>query len=216
MVRLFAAMLAAFFLFAGNASAINKVDHQKMAKEFSRKTDIVELAVETDRNLNAMIRLAIFNLRLQGRGDLADQIKDEWENQWQGALVTQTMLKDLGDHEPLSQWLAVVTATIELVIGPQAMKFLHLDDLVIINYAIPVVFNPTDPEWDQAEYKLHFVPLAGVTAYWGSYIACVGATWGGGIVFLCTPVGMISENLVVKFVAPKMSDRVYVRANSRE
>jgi len=215
MVRLFAALVAAF-LFAETAMAsVKPVNSKQFVREFKREMAIEDMAEKTDRSLGAMVKLAVWKLRAEGYDDLADEIEADWQREFAGFLPRQVALKELGDHEPLSQWLAAVTALIELAIGPQAMKLLHLDDLVIFNYAIPVVFDPTNPEWDMAEYSLHFVPLAGVTGYWTSYVACVGATWGGGMFFLCTPASSAVEWILVKYVAPKMSDRVYMRANSR-
>ena len=91
------------------------------------------------------------------------------------------------------------------------MELTHLDDIKIVNYAVPVAFDPCNPEWDQPEYKLHFVPLAGVATYWAVWGGCMAGTTGAGYSVICTPVATYTEKYVVRYPAPKASDRIYDR-----
>lgn len=76
---------------------------------------------------------------------------------------------DLGDHDPLSQWLAAEYKKILGVLGDQLCEMLHISDLNVINYGVPVVFHPkTSEKWCsenetknpddscEAEYRRHF------------------------------------------------------------
>lgn len=186
------------------------------------KADLREQAIRTDFAVKVMIKLACVKLHELGKDQVCDDIQGEYDARFDGFLLRQVELEDLGDHEPLSLWLAVVYGILEQELGTLVMQALHLDDLNIINFGVPVTFNPKASEqWCvettdkpcKDEYGLHAVPLMGVTAYWASYAGCVGATWGAGLIMICTPVGMAAEYLTVKWVAPKVSARIYDRAN---
>lgn len=159
----------------------------------------------TNAALDAIISVSVQQLRASGYEQEAVRLQEEWESKWFGYVMR---LRDLGDHAPLSLWLADVYNRLENLLGEQLMSWLHLDDIKIINYAIPVVFRPCNEEWDSAEYKLHFVPLSGVLAYWGAVIPCWVAT-SGIASFLCSPLGMLSEHVMTRFLAPGISDRAY-------
>jgi hypothetical protein len=167
---------------------------------------------KTHISLNALVRFGAFQLRMHGHPEEADKLLDEWQSEFSPMFLNT---KGLGDHEPLSDWLAIWYVTLELLLGETFMKMTHLDDINIINFAIPVVFNPCDPEWDKPEYNLHFTPLAGVLTYWVAWGACVGATYGSGIIFICSAIGSAGEHIMVTFFAPKISDRIYERRCER-
>jgi hypothetical protein len=158
-----------------------------------------ELPRKTNGALNAMVRFAAYKLKAKGYKTKAKQLLNEWEK-WDGYLVT----RGLGDHAPLSKWLAEKTSMLELILGTEVMKATRLYDLVVINYAIPVVFRCID-NVDEPEYSKHFVPLCGVTAYWLSFFGCVGATWGTGFLF-CSPLSMGVEYLTINFAAPRLNN----------
>jgi hypothetical protein len=125
---------------------------------------------------------------------------------------------DLGDHPPLSVWLAEWYDDMEAKFGERFMRITRLYDLKVINYAVPVVFRPRGipgHHWDLNDYAYHhFAPLGGVVGYWTTWTACVAATWGlGAIGFICSPIGLISESLVRKHVAPPIGVWIYKRAN---
>jgi hypothetical protein len=171
-----------------------------------------KLLERTHVSLNVLVRFGAFQLRRNGHSDEADKLLDEWQNKFSPMFLNP---KGLGDHAPLSDWLANWYVVMELLLGESFMKMTHLDDINIINFAIPVVFNPCDPEWDKPEYNLHFTPLAGVLTYWVTWGVCVGATWGSGILFICTPIASAGEHIMITFFAPKISDRIYDRRCER-
>lgn len=54
----------------------------------------------------------------------------------------------------------------------------------------------------------------GVTSYWLAYWGCTAGTMGmGALVMICTPVGMLTERLVLVRIAPRLSDRLWDRFN---
>ena len=187
-------------------------DFKTVQKVRQSITNQQKFLVDTDRTVDLMIQFAITQLRLRGHHSEADRIRNEWDNQWHGVISNLDLsAEELGDWPPLSEWLADTYDRLDNLFGPLFMAMTHLDDIKIVNYGIPVVFEPCDARWDMAEYQLHFVPLAGVVTYWTAWGVCVGATWGGGIMFICTPIGTASEHFMVTFVAPGISDRFYTQ-----
>lgn len=174
---------------------------ERMAADFRREVEQGRLREKTNGALNAIVRFAVYKLKQKGYKKEAAKLLSEWQGQWDGYLVR--MDRDLGDHKPLSKWLAEKYDMLELILGADVCHMLRLDDIKIINFAIPVVFACVD-NVDEAEYRKHFVPLAGTTIYWVSFFACVGGTWGTGF-FFCGPISMGCEFLTENFVAPKLS-----------
>jgi len=207
--------------YAVDVESFTVSDRDRVVEEMrSVLDDQYRTAEKTDQALSRLVKFAVFQLRRNGYDEDADELQNEYSVYYEFAVrnfYLNVVPVDLGDHEPLSQWLADWYDKLEARLGPFIMELTHLDDIKVFNYAIPVVFHPTGwhgDSWDIDEYRLHFVPLSGVVAYWTSWGVCVGATWGMGMItFICTPVGMICEHLVVKYVAPPISDRVYCRFN---
>jgi hypothetical protein len=139
----------------------------------------------------------------------ADKLLNEWENQYSFFLEQ----RGITDHKPLSEWLASVTKMLELKLGHDAMHALRLDDLITINYAIPVVFSCID-DVSELEYYLHFVddstPVHGyrglgpVVAYWTTFFVCTGYTWGTGFLY-CSPIAMGVEYIAKEAVCPALN-----------
>lgn len=177
---------------------------------------------KTAAALDHIFALACFNLRREGHDDVADQVCGDWERRFRPYLVN-VMAEGLGDHKPLSEWLAVVCMALKSSLGEFTYVALHLDDLEIINFGLPVMFDPhASAEWcrelpddpcDQ-EYKEHAAPVIGVTSYWLAYWGCTAGTMGAGaLVLICTPVGMLTESIVMIRIAPGIAERIWARAN---
>ncbi len=167
------------------------------------------VAKRTNAALDRLIRIAAWRLKKEGHKDLANQIESEWRNEYSRYLTF--IFVDLGDHNPLSEWLNEVYQSLRATLGDAVLKRFHLDDIWVINYAIPVVFKPCLPEWDKAEYKLHFVPFAGSVTYWAAYISCTIAVAAMDFAFFCSPVGSFAEMGMVTLIAPGLSDGIYQR-----
>jgi hypothetical protein len=165
--------------------------------------DTRQLRKKTNIAMEAIFRLAVFKLRVTGHKKEADKIWKEWKGTYSGMVMR--VGRDLGDHAPLSTWIAATVSTIEFILGTQVCEWLHLDDLKIINFAIPVVFSCID-NVDTLEYALHFIPFSGVVGYWTAFGTCVGLTYGIGFMYVCGPIGMGAEYLITTFAAPLMSE----------
>lgn len=178
---------------------------RRQADTFRRDIERGRLRERTNGALNAIIRFGAFKLKQKGYDAEAKQILGDWETKWDGYIVRAA--RDLGDHRPLSQWLADVYKKIEGKLGPDICHALRLDDIKILNYGIPVVFSCVD-DVDEAEFGRHFVPFSGTVIYWTSFFVCVGGTWGTGF-FFCGPIAMGCEFLTERWIAPKLNPRVW-------
>lgn len=161
--------------------------------------------------VNDMVVKGINTLYDKGFKADADRLLHEYDFTVKGKIVDSW---DLGDHEPWSQWLVKFYAELVRLLGQDLVNYLRLDDINEVNYAVPVVFHPKDPRWDMIEYRKHFVPLAGAIGYWVPYISCEAITYGSGWILICMPIGDICEKVVVNYIAPDLSDRIYKKANN--
>lgn len=178
------------------------------------RTDLVrgDLPKRTDATIKVLIEVAVASLRMRGLYAQADKIEADYNDQFYGFLEFHAAGRgfiDIGDHVPLSEWLAVVTETLNLLLGERVMKLTHLNDIRVINYAIPVVLAPCNPDWNnKVEYRKHFVPLSGVISFWGIWTACKIAG-GWAIPMTCGAIGSLVENVMVYVFAGPISDAVF-------
>ena len=163
-----------------------------------------QIRERTNLALDAIISVAYTQLKQNGHSEEAALLKEQWNNQWYGYLLR---VRDIGDHDPLSQWLADTYQKLEDILGKEICEFLHLDDINTVNFALPVVFSCTIA-FHKGDYQMHFVPLSGVVTYWGTVLSCWVFTSGIGS-FFCSPLGMLTERLMVRYIAPGLSDRIY-------
>lgn len=166
-----------------------------------------------DQSLTALIGQAAQALSQAGHANEGAQLIQEWK------IVEQKTLRSvdyLGDHKPLSDWLAGKYRMLEFILGKSKMQELHLDDIYIINYAIPVVLRPNG-NWSRVEYGRHFNPLAGVLTFWSGFGACVVVMNGGSQALkYCDRAAMLLRTYVVSDIAPYLADFVYARAHTRD
>lgn len=159
-----------------------------------------KLRERTGLALEMMIRFAVRELKDRGREAEAWRVWYEYHEHYSQYFTN----RDLGDHKPLSQWIADTYDLLEFIFGKQFMRVTRLEDIKIINFALPVVFACVD-DVDADEYFKHFQPLTGTIAYWSVWGTCTALTFGGGWFLVCTPAGWAAENLTEKFVAPKLN-----------
>jgi len=200
--------------------------------------DMDKLAEKTDRSIEGMVRYAAWALKRKGYDADADQLVNEYNGFYTHAVVNYhdgIVPVDLGDHKPIWEWLATWYDKIEAKLGVKLCQILHLQDLKVLNFGIPVVFRPKKAEqWClettdkpcQDEYRLHFAGqmtgkwsweyhgVLNVAAYWTTWGVCVAATFGAGAIgFICGPIGTVVEMGVGKYVSPKASDFVFCKVN---
>lgn len=210
-------------------SQLDKATNQVMSEDYKDRTqkDIeIDLsnpeayAQRTDRMVELWTRYAAWVFERKGLRYLGDEIQWQYNQYYRGYMYRSMIygMKDVGDHPPLSQWIADWYERLEDMLGQRTCELLHLDDIKIVNYTVPVVFQicgdkrfPPAPVvfWGADEYKLHFVPFGGVLGYWGTWGACTAMTFGAGVALACTPIAMLVEKAVVEFVAPPISDKLY-------
>lgn len=174
-----------------------------------------DLALHTDEALNNVIRVAVANLKSVDE-NLAYEIQFEWDSKWHGDLLK----RDIGDHAPLSQWLADTYNKIEAKLGVELCKALHLSDLKTFNYCIPIVFRPcTYPidhvvESRRQDYQDHFAMgkvyygLVPVVTWWAMSSACWIGTVGVGA-FVCSIATAGAEWAMGHVLCPPLSNRIF-------
>ena len=215
-MKVFLKTATALFLALALASTAYSTDEP--AEEYDYEPSLAQTKIKllnaslpdlAERSLDAILMIASIKLRAEGHDELADEILGEWQ--------VQRMLyfwsDDLGDHEPLSQWIDDVYNRVADKLDERILNLIRFSDIYVINYALPVVLKPRSPEWDRDEYRMHFVPYSGVVTYWTVNISCQVATGGIGSVVVCPLAGRTAEKIMVKSVGPRISDRVYDRAN---
>ncbi len=194
----------------------------------AREQAIVDVSAEDVREvsqnaLNTVVAQGIRALSRNGDGALANRYEREWNHSYSNFLLSFGS-KDLGDHSPLSKWLADFYDKLEDRLGTSMIHTGVLGDVYLLNFALPVVFAPkgswrsTSPEnRDWVEYRKHLIPFANVVTYWGSLFACnkVMAQQMAGKQGkdLCKKVATKLRFVMGRYIAPKISDFVFNRVN---
>lgn len=170
------------------------------------------VANRTNLALRAIVKIGVLNLYRKGYVYEAQKMDQEWKA-LDGKLVKAVQTRNIGDFEPLSQWLALAYEILELKLGLDMCETLRLTDIKTINYCIPVCFQPCFYGYNN--FYDHFVTdekykgLAPVISYWATVITCDIALYGGGYFFVCSPVGMLVERAVLKRVGPWAAPKLY-------
>lgn len=210
-------------------------DHKIIQETFNSKEiidDIVQAfendpfksAVLVDQAIDNMFQWAFVLLRAEGRTDVADQIEFEYITVYKDYFQRDILgILEIGDHPPMNEWLKTAHKKIHDTIGDFICKQTHVHDIYILNHSIPVVFSPKS--YKLKDYLDHFAGhliwgwwwehhgFAGVVTYWTVNGACVGMTYGLGILpFVCGPVATLAEEIMDKRIAPDMGERIWQRA----
>lgn len=183
--------------------------------EVHQAFDRLDYAQKTSDALDGMIITAGIKLREEGYSYEADQITGRYFNEFQGFMFRQHNMQGIGDHDPI-KWMLNTWQTLDSLLGSQAMQLMHLDDIRIFAYTIPVVFWCVD-NVDAQEFRAHFVGgedggFAGSTAYWVTMLSCTVGTYGTATSLMCSPMGMLAEEITDRVIAPRLSDRVWARS----
>jgi hypothetical protein len=206
-------LLAASLAFvAGSASALPQTPTQYVSHEIDQGR-IGSVTLET---IDILVKESVDELIAAGHIDEAYDIQVGW-NQTSASMDRFALQPfDLGDHAALNDYLTQMYNQMEAVMGDTVLKSTRLYDIKIINYAIPVVFDPRmeSGKWShpepKVEYSKHFVPFASMMTYW---IARVGCQVSGAPKQVCGPVAGVSEHLMKTRLGGQLSDQVYDRAN---
>lgn len=223
MQKLLALVLGLFVLSTAAAAA---APSRKVVAELRAANTLEAQAEKTTKALNILFKAACLQARAVGHGEDVEAVCSDWDFYWLPTLERAAKEgRGIGDHKPLSDWLAAATVVLYAALSdyPLIIEMIRLEDLVIFNYGLPVFFDPhASAEWCLelpdvpcgAEYVQHGERVISSTSYWLAWGGCVGATWGAGAIgMICSPVGMLTEKVVLATVAPKVSARIWARNN---
>lgn len=172
-----------------------------------------KLPARVDEALHTLVKMAAWHLKDQGRSELAMRYEYEFNEQFLGYISRVYDRHDIPDkYEPLSDWLRDFYNTLEFIFGEPFMRATRLFDIKVINNCIPVTFCLFDIELalkNHEEYFPYFEALVGTVTYWVANGVCIGVTWGAGTFWLCTPIAWGAENVMEKFLAPRISEPSY-------
>jgi hypothetical protein len=210
--------------FAAKKRSVNRDEIEKVVS-FAIENDQIMFATQYDKAVSNLLSKADVILRAEGHDDIADEIQLEYMQYYQTANIRQALgLKEIGDHPPMSEWLAKVHTKIHNAITDFLCKQLHFHDIMILNHGLPVIFSPS--KYTLKDYLDHFSGhliwgwfwdhhgVAGVITYWLVDGVCMAGTYGLGLVtFVCGPLATLSENFMDKTIAPPIGKRIWTRAN---
>lgn len=207
---------------------------QKMTREVESELkagDFLPLAKRYDWALDHIMERAARELKKRGHHDLADEATATWNFHYRGFLTRMVGEgRDIGDHAPLFDWLKSFYLKVELVLGREVCKSLHISDLHTLNHGIPVVFKPCSFPMDSVpltrkmEYQQHFngdfapqgfYGVLPVLVYWVIDIPCMVGT-AGLAALLCGPAASVGEYLTYRTIGPKISNRIFDRVCGQE
>jgi hypothetical protein len=181
-------------------------------------------AVQTEkmvRSLDALFRVACWNLEKTDPAT-AFEICSNWLETFRPMALGLATTEGIGDHEPLSAWLGIVTQVLQEKLGPVMFVALHLDDIEAFNFGWPVLVEPhADSVWCaettgvtcREEYREHASAFFNATSFWLSYVGCSVGTMGTGVFFVCGMAAQGIEFVISKTVSPRTADRIWDRNN---
>lgn len=168
--------------------------------------------------MNHSMYIAIQELRRKGKTEFASELQSKWENVYHQDMFYSD--RNIGDHAPVSQWIAEKYELIELYLGKDVCRALHISDIKSLNHGVPVTIHPGTFTMDSVqgekvdEYVRHFAGgpsgddyyygVVPVCAYWAAFIGCQAA--GGSMV--CGLVGSLTERLI-DVIAPCLGVKVF-------
>lgn len=194
---------------------------EKAVARIEREMQTFEgLAYHSNASIRAILKIAVRNLKRRGYWSTANELERDWAR-FDGKLIELVELnrgeigaRNIGDFEPLIEWLSEAYEKIESKLGYQLCVALRLSDLKTINHGLVVVFRPCHFGYD--EFFKHFATndpkyrsLFPVVSYWTTVIGCSIGTYGIGYFFICSPAGMLVEFIVDKKVAPWLAPKLY-------
>lgn len=181
-----------------------------------------EIREASQQTLNTVVKQGLMALRSEGYAQTARNYESEWNRNFSEFFVSPSFF-DLGDHRPLSAWLARFYTMLEGRLGSNVIHQGLLGDVYDMNYAIPIVFTPMG-QWrtnsmkrDSIEYRKHFIPFTNIVTYWSAYLACnrVMANYNVGKSGskICKTVAGKLRFAMGRYVAPKISDFTFAKIN---
>lgn len=174
-------------------------------KEFNAE----KMGKRVQKALNTQVKFAANHLKRRGIQYGVVALK-EWESKYAKTFQTREIgALDLGDHEAI-EWLLNFYTQLEGFLGTPYLQRTHLDDIRVLAYAIPVVFEPARTDVDKPEYKKHFVPFSKAVGYWLVLGGCSIYNWVGSpaVTLVCAPIGEAGR-LAFGLIGEPLSDAIY-------
>jgi hypothetical protein len=186
--------------------------------EQSVETDRVDFPIVkkyADQAVDGALKRAIKELRKKGYSSYAQTIEFEWTAYYGNSLFTDE--RNIGDHKPINQWLAEKYQVIEMFLGVEVCKALHISDIKTLNFGIPVTIHPCSFPMDLVqgervdEYVRHFAGGPnGDDTYYG--VIPVITYWA--VVIPLTPTLPIGAGIVAS-IAERLMDIAAVSLGKR-
>ncbi len=180
----------------------------------------------THQAFDVAIRELAQQLREEHHDDLlADDLLMRWTQSsanFAGEIASMLGKKELGDHDPLFPWIQDFLNNLGDKYGTIIFSLPIVQNIVMLNYAIPVVFSPhgtwqTAEANNRIEYRKHFIPFANIVTYYVSLYGCkyVLAQQGvtTGVKQLCTKAATKLQHVMGRYIAPVVSDWIFKSGN---
>lgn len=185
-------------------------------------------ALDTTRiGFNEAVQALIQDLARQGKTLEAQELSERWGRDGGAAQFEMAFsfgFDDLGDHAPLFTWLEAYIVKLEDKFGAIISRLPVVQNIRMMNFAIPVVFAPASSRWQIAhqdnriEYRKHFIPFANLITYYVANYACnlvVVKSGNTQLKRICKPAAEKLQFAMGRYVAPHISDFIFKVANRK-
>jgi hypothetical protein len=208
-------------------------DSPAMQAAIDLRNDFVKALEKKDfipfahQGMDAAIRMLADQIRdVQGDAEMSERLLRNWEaSSATFDSILSSKVLDLGDHEPLFPWINDYLGEMAAKYGTIIYTLPLVKDIQMINYALPVVFQPKGTwQTDSAsqgldlrvEYRKHFIPFANFVTYYVTLIGCQIVADRQGqpeLKKVCKPAAEKLQSAMGRYVAPVVSDWIFNASN---
>jgi hypothetical protein len=179
----------------------------------------------THQGFDAAIQELAQQIRTDHQDDvMANELLAQWNQtsaSFSNLLAARLANKDLGDHDPLFPWLNDFIGQLATKYGTLIYSLPIIQDIQMLNFAIPVVFNPQG-NWqmvgvdNRIEYRKHFIPFANLVTYYVTLYGCQYVLHQHGadqLKKVCSKAADKLKFVMGRYIAPVVSDWIYNASN---
>lgn len=200
--------------------ALSRTNQEAIKQQVYADIDNGRFAQRIDSAVDMIIKRTDYALRAKGFSADADEIMSEYQDH---AFFLSRKRGDIGDYAAWSEFMVKVHAKAHEKLGDTLCKWLHVHDLFIITYGVPVAFAPAD--FDLETYQNHFTGihilgpfwkhygLAPVVVYWAVNIVC-NASSSGLAAFACSPIATVAEQGFGIYLSPPLGEKIWTKAQN--
>jgi hypothetical protein len=208
-------------------------DSPAMQAAIDLRNDFVKALEKKDfipfahQGMDAAIRMLADQVRdVQGDAEMSERLLRNWEaSSATFDSILSSKVLDLGDHTPLFPWINDYLGEMAAKYGTIIYTLPLVKDIQMINYALPVVFQPKGAwQTDSAsqgldlrvEYRKHFIPFANFVTYYVTLIGCQIVADRQGqpeLKKVCKPAAEKLQFAMGRYVAPFVSDWIFNASN---